>query len=554
MSSLAIVIIALISFLVAYVTYGAWVAKKMGIDPLRKTPAHSMGDGVDYVPAKAPVLLGHHFASIAGASPIIGPITAAVFGWIPAFLWIVLGGIFFGAVHDFTSLFASVRHKGKSIGQIINENVGATGKKLFNIFAWLTLVLIIAVFAIITANTFVAVPSAGTASLLFILVAVIYGFAVYRSNVPALPASLIGIALLFVSIWVGLNYPIALSFSTWIYILLIYIVIGSIAPVWVLLQPRDYLNSYLLYSLLAGAVIGLFLSNPTIQLVGYAGFKTDLGYLFPVLFVTIACGAISGFHSLVSSGTTSKQLNSEKDAKLIGFGGMLIESTLAVIALITAAMLIPADYKSLMTEGGGPVALFSAGVGQFLTKLGIALEVGKSFTALVVSAFALTTLDTATRLGRFIFQELFEKEVSENQSAQVKQSIFANRYVATLVTVVFAGLLALSGQWKAIWPIFGSANQLLAAIALLAVSVWLAKLGKNNAFTKYPMVFMFLVTLSALGFLIYSNLLKGNMVLVFVGAALFILAVVLVIQSFKALTNPINPESTKGDSTYGKTV
>ncbi|GBF10968.1 carbon starvation protein A [Tepidibacillus sp. HK-1] len=535
MSALVLLGIAIIAFVIAYKVYGGFLVKHLDLDDSRKTPAHTMKDGVDYVPAKAPVLLGHHFASIAGAAPIIGPVTAAVFGWIPAFLWIVLGSIFIGAVHDFSSIVASIRHKGKSIGIIIDHTMGKSGKTLFNIFAWLTLVLIIAVFANIVANTFVAVPEAGTASMLFIVIAIVYGFTVYRNNFPVIIGTIVGVALLLLSIWFGIKFPLVLSFNQWITILMIYVIVASIAPVWILLQPRDYLNSFLLYGMMAGAIIGLFFYNPTIQLTGFGGFKTNLGYMFPVLFVTIACGAISGFHSLVASGTTAKQIDKETDARIIGYGGMLIEGTLATVALITAAMLTKGDYAAAIGNGG-PVALFSTGVGSFLEKISIPHSVGTTFTSLVVSAFALTTLDTATRLGRYIFQEFFERD---SANGSVAKNLGTNPYVATIVTVVASGLLALS-NWQAIWPIFGSANQLLAAVALLTVSVWLAKIGKNNKFTLYPMIFMFSVTLTALAQLSYKNLTLAdaklsNYVLGGFGVALFILAIVLIIFAIKTL-------------------
>lgn len=529
MSALVLVLIALIAFIIAYKVYGGYLTKVFGIDDSNKTPAHTMSDGVDYVPAKAPVLLGHHFASIAGAAPIIGPVTAAVFGWVPAFLWIVLGGIFFGAVHDFSALIASVRHKGKSIGMIIESTMGDTGKKLFNLFAWLTLLLVVAAFTNVVANTFVAVPQAGTASMLFIVIAVLYGFLVYRQNLPVIVGTVIGVALLIVAIWLGVLFPLVLSKGAWVVIMLIYIFLASIAPVWILLQPRDYLNSFLLYAMLGGAVIGVFFYNPTIEFASYGGFNTNLGWMFPVLFVTIACGAISGFHSLVSSGTTSKQLDKESDAKLIGYGGMLLESLLAVIALITAVMLTKEGYAAGMANGG-PVAVFSGGVGLFLEKLGLPLTTGITFTSLVVSAFALTSLDTATRLGRYIFAEFFEKAGAEGTS----KNILSNMYFATAVTVVLGGWMAM-GSYAAIWPIFGSANQLLAALALLAVSVWLAKLGKSNGFVKYPMYFMFAVTLTALAQMMYKNFLGGNFVLAILSALLFVLAIVLALFASKTL-------------------
>ncbi len=547
MSAIVLLLFAIAAFLVAYLTYGAYLAKKLGLDPSRPTPAHRMKDGTDYIPAKAPVLLGHHFASIAGAGPIIGPVTAAVFGWVPVALWIIVGTIFIGAVHDFSSLVASIRHKGRSIGEIIKENVGNNGKILFCIFTWLTLILILAVFAIVIANTFVAVPEAGSASVFFLIIAVAFGFSVYRSNLPLLASSVIGVAFLFVAIWLGMMFPLKLSFTVWIWVLFVYAAIAAVAPVWILLQPRDYLNSFLLYGMMAGAIIGILIANPTIQMPAFTGFKTNLGYLFPILFVTVACGAISGFHSLVSSGTTSKQLDKETDAKLIGFGGMLIESVLAIVALITAAILLQADYGAAL-KAGGPAALFSKSVGGFLVKLGIPLKVGISFAALVVSAFALTTLDTATRLARFIFQELFTVKKQAAGESSAGNSIFTNMYFATAVTCILAALLAFSGKWKLIWPMFGAANQLLAALALLAVAAWLARQGIGNKFALLPMIFMFVVTLSALAVLFQKTLAGQQYFLMLVPGLLFVLALVLIYQSYSAVKDASSaPKSASAD-------
>lgn len=542
MNSLVLIVVAIIAFIVAYLTYGKWLADKFGLDPTRPTPAHTMADGVDYVPAKAPVLLGHHFASIAGAAPIVGPIAAATFGWIPAYLWIVFGGIFLGAVHDFGSLVASIRHKGKSIGVVINDTMGKTGKLLFNIFAWLTLILIIAVFAIIIAKTFVATPQAGTASLLFMVIAVFFGYGVTRKNLPMLVSTIIGVALLFVAIWLGIKFPLNLSFNTWVTLEMIYVFVASVIPVWVLLQPRDYLNSFLLYALIAGSVIGLFLYHPAIQMTAYAGFKVGTNYLFPVLFVTIACGALSGFHSLVSSGTTSKQLDKETDARIIGYGGMLIESLLAVVALITAIMLAPDVYKQIMTTGGGAVPVFASGIATFLATMGIPLATGKVFASLVVSAFALTSLDTATRLGRYILQELFESASNKDAKGETISSL--NSYVATIITIIPGAYLAYSGQGMAIWPIFGAANQLLAAFALLTVSVWLTKSGKSSLFTQIPMYFIFSVTLTALALFSINNFKAGHASLAMMAVVLFILAIVLAVFAFQALKKPSNSSQT----------
>lgn len=530
MNSLFLVAVAIIVFSIAYVTYGAWLCKQWGVDPNRKTPAHTMNDGVDYVPASAPVLLGHHFASIAGAGPIVGPITAAIFGWIPVMLWIIFGGIFFGGVQDFGSLFASIRYDGKSIGQIIEANIGKSGKKLFAIFAWLTLLLVVAAFTNVVANTFVSVPEAATSSLLFIILAIVFGFAVYRRGISLGIGSIIGVVLLFACIWIGMHNPIILSRNVWIGLILVYIFIASVTPVWILLQPRDYLNSFLLYAMIGGAVLGLLMYRPSLQLTAFGGFNVGGSYMFPMLFVTVACGAISGFHSLVGSGTSSKQITNERDAKVIGYGGMLIECVLAVIALITAAYVGGDKLKELLAAGG-PVNVFSDGVGTFMTTIGIPMAVGKPFVALAISAFALTSLDTATRLARFIFQEFFEDETKEVQSP-----LATNRYISTAITVVLGGMLAVAG-WAKVWPLFGSANQLLAALALLALAAWLANTGKNNKMFIYPMIFMFAVTLTALLLLVKTNMAAGNYILVVFAIALFILSLILIQQAYKVLSN-----------------
>ena len=531
-SGLFLIVLSVILFFMGYLFYGRYLARKFKLDNQQETPAHTMRDDVDYVPTKPVVLLGHHFASIAGAAPIIGPITAAVFGWGPVYLWIVVGGIFMGAVHDFSALVASIRHKAQSIGKVIEEHVGPFGKKLFLIFAWSTLVLILAAFLVIVARTFTAKPEVGTASALFILLALIFGVSIYRWKVNLAAGTLVGVVLLLLCIYLGMLFPIQLPVSAWIWILMGYIFVASVAPVWVLLQPRDYLNSFLLYILLIGAFLGIVATNPTIKLEIYRGFSQDIGYLFPILFVTVACGAISGFHSLVASGTTAKQVNKETDTKLIGYGAMLIESLLAVIALITVGILTQQEYHGFMSSGGGgPVALFANGVGNFMSKLGLPLETGISFAALTVSAFALTTLDTATRLSRFSFQEFFTSK--KNQESQGK--LLTNRFFGTLVSVAAGGGLALTGQWKAIWPLFGAANQLLAALALLAVTLWLKNKKIANWFTRWPMYFMYIMTNCALLLLLWKNLEAQNWLLAFFTLLLLGVAIAMVIRAVKAL-------------------
>lgn len=524
MNSLTLLLISALILFIGYVCYGGYLAKKWGVDDTRKTPAHTKYDGVDYVPAKSPVLLGHHFASIAGAGPIVGPIQAAIFGWIPVALWVLIGSIFLGGVQDFGSLFASIRHEGKSIGEIIESNMGKRGKKLFALFAWLTLVLVVAAFANIVADNFVSTPQAASASIFFIVLAILFGIAVYRFKMPLIPASVVGVLMLFGCIYLGFLFPLALSKQTWIILLMIYIFIASVTPVWILLQPRDYLNSYLLYAMIIGALLGIVILRPEIQMDGFIGFNVGGQYLFPVLFVTVACGAISGFHSLVGSGTSSKQLYKESDAKKIGYGAMLIEGLLAIVALITVAYISNKQFGNLLGNGG-PVNVFSEGIANFMASFGIPFGIGKTFTSLAISAFALTSLDTATRLGRFIFQEFFDTNGLNNKEA-TKANPLSNMYVSTTITVVCSGLLAVMGYEK-IWPIFGSANQLLAAIALMAIAIWLA--NSNKSFKEFiiPIIFMFIVTIVSLCFNIKANI-GVNYTLVIIAVLLLVLAIILI--------------------------
>lgn len=536
MSGILLIVFAIAIYALAYNTYGRFLSKKFSIDNSRSTPSHTQNDGVDYVPAKPSILLGHHFASIAGAGPIIGPVIAVGFGWLPVYIWVLAGAVFFGGVHDYTSIIASIRHKGKSIGQIIENYIGLSGKKMFLFFVWATLILVIAVFAIIIADTFTAIPSAGTSTILFILLAVLFGLAIYKFKFPLWLSSLVGVTLLFASVYIGQLFPLQLNELTWLLILFVYVFIASVTPVWILLQPRDYLNSYFLYALMLGGIAGLFFALPELNIPAFSTFQLDkIGFLFPALFVTVACGAISGFHSIVGSGTTSKQLDKESDAKIIGYGGMLIEGVLAVLALIAAASLTHTEFLNTLKDHG-PVAVFSAGVANFINAipvLGISVAAAQSFVALAVSAFALTTLDTATRLGRYSFQEFFETGSKSKQNILV-----SNRFVSTAITVMFGLALTFSGQTMSLWPVFGSANQLLAALALLAVTVWVSNLKLNYLFTLIPMLFMFGVTLSALGMLFYNNLIyQNNFILSFISLGLFALSILLGIKAYNVLTN-----------------
>lgn len=536
MNTFTLLIGSAVILFIAYIVYGGYLAKKWGIDDCRKTPTHTKYDGVDYVPSKAPILMGHHFASIAGAGPIMGPIQAAIFGWIPVALWILIGSIFFGGVQDFGSLFASIRHDGKSIGEIIEVNMGHKSKKLFSLFAWLTLILVVAAFSNIVADSFVSTPAAGTASILFIVLAVVFGFAVYRFRCPLPIATVIGVILLFVCIYLGFLFPISLSKGTWIALLLAYIFIASVTPVWILLQPRDYLNSYLLYAMMFGALIGITVLRPEIQMDGFTGFTVNGQFLFPVLFVTVACGAISGFHSLVGSGTSAKQLYKESDSKKIGYGCMLVEGLLAIVSLITVAYISKGDFANLL-KNGGPVNVFSEGIASFMLSFGIPFKVGKVFTSLAISAFALTSLDTSTRLARFIFQEFFDQD---NKKINNTKNPLTNMYVSTAFTVAVSGLLAVMGYQK-IWPIFGSANQLLAAISLLAIAIWLASSKKSYKELVIPIVFMFIVTTFSLILNIKSNI-GTNLALVVIAFVLLVLSIILILEAIKLV------KKHKGDS------
>lgn len=546
MSALTLLILGIVLFFIAYVTYGSHLSKKWGIDPGRKTPAYSLRDDKDYVPTDAKVVLGHHFSSIAGAGPITGPIIALMFGWLPVYLWIVVGCIFFGGVHDYGSLVASLRNEGKTIGEVIRTNIGQKAKVIFSLYAFLTICLVVAAFLDIAAGTFAVdiadaelartAASSGTASVLFVFVALLFGFLVYRKNVSLVPSTIIGVVLLVLVIAVSQISPfIALPKTSWQFILTFYIIVASLMPVWLLLQPRDYLSSFLLYAMVACAVVSLFFARPTVVAPAFVGFTVNGNFLFPILFITVACGAISGFHSLVSSGTTSKQLRNEKDAKIVGYGAMLIEGVVAIVALISVAAFVGGE--------GTPAVRFASGVATFMTALGIPLGVGKIFVTLTFASFVLTTLDSATRIGRYLLQELGEFVGADGR---VKKTIFTNPYVATFGTVIVSYGFTMYGYAR-IWGIFGSANQLLAGLALLAVGAWVKNHRKVSTWeTTIPLVFMFAVTLTALTMLAFNNFKTGNYLLAIISLVLMILAVLEIVVSFFSMKNhPIDMKDTE---------
>lgn len=566
MNGLVLLIISIAILLCGYIFYGRYLCKKWGIGEKDvPTPAHTMEDGVDYVPAKAPVLMGHHFSSIAGAGPITGPINAAAFGfgWLAIALWVLIGGIFFGGVHDFGSLFASLRHDGKSIGEIISANMSKRAKRLFIIFAYLTLILVVAAFASIVASTFAATFDEGGAvnvaastanarvamvSLLFIVIAIIFGFAVYRRNMPVGIASVIGVLAIVLIIVIGMNFhPIYLSSNAWMIIVGLYIAVASIVPVWILLQPRDYLSSFLLYAMLVLAVVAVVMARPDMSSIALLQSPESTTPVFPVLFTTIACGAISGFHSLIASGTTSKQLDKESDAKPIAYGGMLLECVLAILTLCAVAYAYSWNAAHPDSALTGATAIFGGGIaGMIDPSRGSVYDILYTLLVLTYSAFCLTSLDTATRLGRFMFQEFWldgsKGETPENVTGYKK--VLANPYVATAITVVLGILLGLNGYEK-IWALFGSANQLLAALALLAVATWLSNIGKDNKMFLIPMAFMLCVTIASLwintvsqfGLIRAGGADWGPYAQVFFGVMLIILAIVLAIEGIVTISS-----------------
>lgn len=568
MSAILIMLVALVLLALGYIFYGSFLAKQWGVDPSHETPAHTSYDGKDFVPANPAVLMGHHFSSIAGAGPINGPIQAAVFGWVPVFLWVVVGGIFFGAMHDFGALFASIRHNGGSIGEVIKENMGVKAQRLFTIFALLVLILVIASFTAVVAGTFVSEgsfisvgranvsgnASTATTSLLFIVLAFFFGFAVYRKNVKVGPATIVGIIGIVLITIIGLNVGINMSRTAWVIFIAVYIMAASLLPVWMLLQPRDYLSSFLLYGMMALAFVGIIGSGMQVELPAFTGWTASSGTLFPTLFITVACGAVSGFHSLIGSGTTSKQLNSEKDAKIIGYGAMIVESALAIIALIAIGVV----YKETNIGGGdkflltAPPTIFAGGVATMVATMtgGIAdfsnpvYDTVYTLLTLAVSVFALTSLDSGTRLARYMFAELFVPEGKTRDDLTGAAKFFSHPFVATGVMVIIGcgmGFMNLSQ----IWGVFGAANQLLAGIAMLAVATWLGNIGKNNKMFFIPMVFMLVATITSLCMTVIAKVKLiaaagaawGDWFQMIWSIGLVVLAIILVIQGVQILSS-----------------
>ena len=524
MNGLLLLGIASIILIAAYLLYGRYLVKTWGIDPNAKTPAVEREDGVDFVPSSKWEVFAHQFSSIAGAGPVTGPVMAMIWGWLPAFLWIIVGGIFFGAVQDFGALYASVKSKGKSMGQLIEDYIGRKGRRLFFLFAWLFTLLVIAAFADMVAGTFNGFSaegaqlapnaSAASISILYVFVAIAFGLFLRKTKIGGWKQAVLAIVLIVAMLALGIAFPIYLDKTSWIYIIFVYIFFASVTPMWLLKQPRDYLTTFLFIAMIAAAVIGVFISNPQISTPAYTGFATSSGYLFPTLFVTIACGAVSGFHSLVSSETSSKQIANEKDMLQVGYGSMLLESLLAVLVIVvvgsltslSASGVLDANLSAMaLADGATPFTKFSVGVTGLVAQLGLPQEWGLCIMTMFVSALALTSLDAVARIGRMSFQEFFEVDRNENPSGILR--FLTNKYTATVITLLGGYLLSLGG-YNNIWPLFGSANQLLAAMVLIALSVFLKVTGRKGFMLYVPMTLMLIVTMTSLGMSIYNICMK----------------------------------------------
>lgn len=509
MNTLVIVVIAACCLAAGYLLYGRWLAHKWGIDPNAKTPAVTKEDGQDYVPTDGWVVFAHQFSSIAGAGPVTGAIQAAVFGWVPVFLWIILGGIFFGAVTDFGALYASVKNEGKSMGLLIEQYIGKTGKKLFLLFCWLFTLIVIAAFADMVAGTFNAYETvdgvtslsaaatvngaAGSISLLFIAFAVVFGLIQKKAQFHGWKQTVLGLVCTVAAFVIGMNCPLITTKANWSYMVFAYIFLAAVLPMWLLMEPRDLMTTFMFAGMIIGAVVGLLVAHPAMNLAPYTGFHNEKsGDLFPILFVTVACGAVSGFHSLVSSGTSSKAITNEKDMPKVGFGAMLLESLLAVLALCVAGAAASADGTPAV---GTPFAIFSSGVAGFLEMFGIPVYAAQCFMTMCVSALALTSLDSVARIGRMSFQELFS--VDNMEHAEGWRKLLCNKYFATVITLVCGYILTQIG-YSNIWPLFGSANQLLSALVLITLCVFLRVTGRENRTLLVPLVVMLCVTFTAL--------------------------------------------------------
>ena len=529
MNGLILMACTIVALFVGYRFYARWLENTWGVDPNAKTPAQLKNDGNDYVPTSKWTVFSHQFTSITGAGPVTGPIIAAMFGWLPATLWMIFGCIFFGAVQDFTALYASVKNGGKSMGMMIEQYIGRTGRQLFLLFCWLFTLLVISAFCDIVANTFNGFTAQGTEimpnaaavsiSILYMFVAVAFGLYLKYRKPSGTEQLIVGIVLMVLMLWIGIANPIYADAVTWRYVVFAYLFCAAVMPMWLLKQPRDYLSMFLLIGMILGGVIGVFIKNPEINMPAFVGFEVKGLDLFPMLFVTIACGAVSGFHSLVSSGTSSKMIANEKDMRLVGYGSMCVETVLGVVALIVVC----AAATDGVLPSGTPFQLFSNSIASFLTEIfGLPTDVSACIMTMCVSALALTSVDAVARIGRMSLQELFTPP--EGVEKNGVQKLFTNPVFATILTLVLSYLLCLAG-YMSIWPLFGSANQLLSALVLTSLAVFLKATGRKGWMLYVPMTIMFCVTMTALGmsvWRIFGTISAGTFVFMVDGLQLII--------------------------------
>ena len=535
MTGLGIMLIAIVVLAVGYFGYAKWLEKTWGIDLKRPTPAVSKNDGKDFSPASRWTVFAHQFTSITGAGPVTGPIIAAMFGWLPALLWMMVGGVFFGAVQDFAALYASVKNGGRSIGMIIEDYVGRTGRRLFLLFCWLFTMLVIAAFCDMVANTFNGfsktgaelMPNAAAASisLLYMFVAVLFGLYLKYCKPSAGVQFVVGVVLMVAMLAVGIAFPVYADALTWRYVVFAYLFAASVMPMWLLKTPRDYLSMFLLIGMIVCGVAGVCIQNPTINMPAYVGFTVKNLDLFPILFVTVACGAVSGFHSLVSSGTSSKMVASEGDMRLVGYGSMCVEVVLGVVSLIVVC----AAANNGVLPAGTPFQTFSHSVASFLTTIfGVPQQIAACILTMCVSALALTSVDAVARIGRVSLQELFTP--SEGEEKNAVQKLFTNTVFSTVLTLLGGYALCIAG-YMSIWPLFGSANQLLSALVLTGLAVFLKSTGRKGWMLYGPMAIMFVVTMTALIeqiIKIFGAISAGNFVLMVHGLQL-VVAVALIV-------------------------
>ena len=565
MNGIVLMLVAAVVLVCGYLFYGRWLANKWGVDANALTPARRMEDGQSFSPASAFTVFSHQFSSICGAGPVTGTIVAMAFGWLPVVLWVLVGGIFFGAVHDFGALYASMKNNGKSLAQLIEKYIGKTGRRLFLLFSWLFCIIVIAAFTSMVCGTFKFTPAAdgsvdvaksyaagcaGTISILFTFVAIAFGWAQRKFNLKGAAEFVVACVAIVVMFAVGMQFPLYLDLNQWIAVVMVYLVFAGAMPIQTLKQPRDYLTTIMMVVMIVCAVLGIFVlgvqGKATITAPMFTGFSTKSGMMFPVLFVSVACGALSGFHSLVSSSTSSKQVSNETDAVKVGYGAMVLESFVGILAIIIAGIM----FSDMNTAGTGalnngaastPFQIFAAGISRGMQAFGVDGTVATVFMTMNVSALALTSLDAVARIARTSFSEFFAKSndalAIEDRSGAMK--VLGNPWFATLVTLV-PGLALTFGGYLAIWPLFGASNQLLGGMTMITLAVFCKCTGRKGAMLYVPVAFLLVCTFTSLAQSIMgcvTALTAGTAASVFNSALQLVFAILLVVLGLIVAVN-----------------